>query len=300
MSNTEDCGLKPIRDVLINVNDHVISLFNSRTAQIVSGVPTGFTDLDYLTAGLHPGELIVISGGTSMGKTSFSLNIAEYVAMRAGMPIAIFSTELTAKQVSQRLISSYKNIPLKNLRNGQLKGDELQRMGEAITDIANSRNVFIDDSASFSVSEVCDRARELNRTVKQLGLIVIDNIHMLKCEEKAESRAVELSNITTDLKALAKELSCPIISTAHINRNVDDRFDKRPIIGDIRDSCTIEQTADVVIFLYRDVIHFEEIKGTDDERNAEAIIRKQRNGQTGTIDLTFFGEYCHFKNRARN
>ena len=298
-AQTASEGLKPVKNALIAVNDQVTKLFNSKSANIVTGVPTGFTDLDHLTKGMHPGELIVVAGRPAMGKTTFAMNIAEHVALRAGMPVAIFSMEMPAEQLAMRLISSYKRIPLGNLRDGQLKGDELQRMGEAVTDIANSKNVFIDDSAGLRISDVRSRARRLSREVKQLGLIVVDYIQLMSGEGKSDNRASEISDISRGLKLLAKELGCPIIGLSQLNRSVDSRPDKRPVMSDLRESGAIEQDADVIIFLYRDVVYNEEIKGTDEERNAEAIVRKQRNGPIGTIDLTFFGEYTHFKNRAR-
>lgn len=292
-------GLKPVKNALIAVSDQVTKLYNSNSRDVVTGVPTGFTDLDRLTKGMHPGELIVVAGRPAMGKTTFAMNIAEHVALRAGMPIAVFSMEMPAEQLAMRLISSYKRIPLSNLRDGQLKGDDLQRMGEAVTEIANNKNIFIDDSAGLRISDVRSRARRLSREVKQLGLIVVDYIQLMGGEGKSDNRATEISEISRGLKLLAKELGCPIIGLSQLNRSVDARPDKRPVMSDLRESGAIEQDADVIIFLYRDVVYNEELKGTDDERNAEAIVRKQRNGPIGTIDLTFFGEYTQFKNRAR-
>ena len=292
-------GLKPVKNALVAVSDQVTKLFNSHSRDVVTGVPTGFTDLDRLTKGMHPGELIVVAGRPAMGKTTFAMNIAEHVALRAGMPIAVFSMEMPAEQLAMRLISSFKRIPLSNLRDGQLKSDELQRMGEAVTEIANNKNIFIDDSAGLRISDVRSRARRLSREVKQLGLIVVDYIQLMSGEGKSDNRATEISDISRGLKLLAKELGCPIIGLSQLNRSVDSRPDKRPVMSDLRESGAIEQDADVIIFLYRDVVYNEELKGTDEERNAEAIVRKQRNGPIGTIELTFFGEYTQFKNRAR-
>lgn len=234
-----------------------------------------------------------------MGKTTFAMNIAEYVALRAEMPVAIFSMEMPAEQLAMRLISSYQRIRLEHLRNGRLEGDEFQKMGAAVTDIANSHNIFIDDSSGLTITDVRSRARRLSREVKQLGLIVVDYIQLMSGDGRGENRAQEISDISRGLKLLAKELNCPIIGLSQLNRSLEQRPDKRPMMSDLRESGSIEQDADVIIFLYRDVVYNQDLKDTDQERDAEAIIRKQRNGPTGTVELTFFGEYTQFKNRAR-
>ena len=227
------------------------------------------------------------------------MNIAEFVAMRAGMPVAIFSMEMPAEQLAMRLISSYQRVKLEHLRSGRLEGDDAQRMSAAVTDIANSKNFFVDDSSGLTISAVRSRARRLSREVKRLGLIVIDYLQLMSGEGRGDNRALEISEISRGLKLLAKELNCPIIALSQLNRDLERRPDKRPMMSDLRESGSIEQDADVIIFLYRDVVYNEQLKDTDQERDAEAIVRKQRNGPTGTIDLTFFGEFTQFKNRAR-
>ena len=289
-------GLKPVKGALAAVSEQITKLYNSKSQNPVTGVPTGFIDLDRLTKGMHPGELIVVAGRPAMGKTTFAMNIAEYVAMRAEMPVAIFSMEMPAEQLAMRLISSYQRIRLEHLRNGRLEGDEFQKMGAAVTDIANSHNIFIDDSSGLTITDVRSRARRLSREVKQLGLIVVDYIQLMSGDGRGENRAQEISG---GLKLLAKELNCPIIGLSQLNRSLEQRPDKRPMMSDLRESGSIEQDADVIIFLYRDVVYNQDLKDTDQERDAEAIIRKQRNGPTGTVELTFFGEYTQFKNRAR-
>ena len=292
-------GLKPAKTALMNVSEQVQKLYNSKSQNAVTGVPTGFVDLDRLTKGFHPGELIIVAGRPAMGKTTFAMNIAEFVAMQAGMPVAVFSMEMPAEQLAMRLISSYQRIKLEHLRNGRLEGDEFQKMSRAVTDIANSHNVFIDDSSGLTITDVRSRARRLTREVKQLGLIVIDYLQLMGGTGRSENRAQEISEISRGLKLLAKELNCPIIGLSQLNRSLESRPDKRPMMSDLRESGSIEQDADVIIFLYRDVVYNEDLKGTDQERDAEAIIRKQRNGPTGTVELVFFGEYTQFKNRAR-
>ncbi len=292
-------GLKPVKGALAAVSEQITKLYNSKSQNPVTGVPTGFIDLDRLTKGMHPGELIVVAGRPAMGKTTFAMNIAEYVAMRAEMPVAIFSMEMPAEQLAMRLISSYQRIRLEHLRNGRLDGDEFQKMGAAVTDIANSHNIFIDDSSGLTITDVRSRARRLSREVKQLGLIVVDYIQLMSGDGRGENRAQEISDISRGLKLLAKELNCPIIGLSQLNRSLEQRPDKRPMMSDLRESGSIEQDADVIIFLYRDVVYNQDLKDTDQERDAEAIIRKQRNGPTGTVELTFFGEYTQFKNRAR-
>lgn len=292
-------GLKPVKGALAAVSEQITKLYNSKSQNPVTGVPTGFIDLDRLTKGMHPGELIVVAGRPAMGKTTFAMNIAEYVALRAEMPVAIFSMEMPAEQLAMRLISSYQRIRLEHLRNGRLEGDEFQKMGAAVADISNSHNIFIDDSSGLTITDVRSRARRLSREVKQLGLIVVDYIQLMSGDGRGENRAQEISDISRGLKLLAKELNCPIIGLSQLNRSLEQRPDKRPMMSDLRESGSIEQDADVIIFLYRDVVYNQDLKDTDQERDAEAIIRKQRNGPTGTVELTFFGEFTQFKNRAR-
>ncbi len=292
-------GLKPIKGPLTEVSEQITKLYNSKSQNPITGIPTGFIDLDRLTKGMHPGELIIVAGRPAMGKTTFAMNIAEYVAMRAEMPVAIFSMEMPAEQLAMRLISSYQRIRLEHLRNGRLEGDEFQKMSAAVADIANSKNIFIDDSSGLTISDLRSRARRLSREVKQLGLIVVDYIQLMSGDGRGENRAQEISEMSRGLKLLAKELNCPIIGLSQLNRSLEQRPDKRPMMSDLRESGSIEQDADVIIFLYRDVVYNQDLKDTDQERDAEAIVRKQRNGPTGTVELTFFGEYTQFKNRAR-
>lgn len=292
-------GLKPISKSLAAVTEQVTKLYNSKSNNLVTGVPTGFADLDRLTKGMHEGELIIVAGRPAMGKTTFAMNIAEFVALKAEMPVAIFSMEMPAEQLAMRLISSYKRIRLENLRNGRLQGDEFQLMSAAAADIANSHNLFIDDSSGLRISDIRSRARRLSREVKQLGLIVVDYLQLMSGDGRSENRQQEISEISRGLKLLAKELKCPIIGLSQLNRSLENRPDKRPLMSDLRESGSIEQDADVIIFLYRDIVYNPNLKDTDNERDAEAIIRKQRNGPTGTVELTFFGEFTQFKNRAR-
>ena len=292
-------GLKPVKISLMEVSEQVTKLYNSKNPSLVTGIPTGFIDLDRLTKGLHPGELIVVAGRPAMGKTTFAMNIAEFVAMQATMPVAIFSMEMPAEQLAMRLISSFKRIRLEHLRNGRLEGDEFQKMSAAVTELSNSKNIFIDDSSGLTISDLRSRARRLSREVKQLGLIVVDYIQLMSGDGRGENRAQVISDISRGLKLLAKELHCPIIGLSQLNRSLEQRPDKRPMMSDLRESGSIEQDADVIIFLYRDVVYNQDLRDTDQERDAEAIVRKQRNGPTGTVELTFFGEYTQFKNRAR-
>lgn len=294
-----DAGLRPLGDSLVKVSDQVTKLYKAKSKQLVTGTPTGFADLDAYTKGMHEGELIVVAGRPSMGKTTFALNIAEHVAMRAGLPVAVFSLEMPADQLAMRLISSLKRIPLTNLRDGRLQAEEFQRMGEAVRELADSHNLFIDDSAN-RVSEIRSRCRRLAREVKQLGLVVVDYLQLISAESKSDNRAMEISEISRSLKLLAKELGCPVIALSQLNRDVDKRTDRRPVMSDLRESGAIEQDADVIIFLYREVVYDETLKNTDAERDAEAILRKQRNGPIGSVNLTFFGEYTHFKSRAHD
>jgi replicative DNA helicase len=261
----------------------------------VTGLPTGFIDLDEMTAGLQPSDLIIVAARPSMGKTAFAVNMAETVAMRAKKAVAIFSMEMSASQLAFRLISSLGRINQQHLRTGDLAEEEWPRVTNAITLLSEAK-IFIDDTPALSPGELRARARRLKRE-HDLGLIVIDYLQLMQVPGTKENRATEISEISRSLKALAKELNIPVIALSQLNRSLEQRTDKRPMMADLRESGAIEQDADVIIFIYRDEYYNPE---SGEKGVAEIIIGKQRNGPTGMVKLAFLGQYTKFENLASN
>lgn len=288
-------ALKSYKKTLELVVDELIQSRNNKVS--LMGLPTGFTDIDRLIGGFEPGELIVVGARPSMGKTAFALNIAEYVAFYAEMPVVFFSLEMTSKQIVTRLLGSHQRIHLDHLKRGTLNQEEWSKVASGVTFINNS-SFYIDNSPYLTLSMLRDRAISLVSEVKQIGLIIVDPIQLMTPEKEFENRYQEMAAVSRGLKLLAKELNCPVVAVSQLNRFLEQRPDKRPMLWDLRDSGTLEDDADIVIFLYRDICYNPELIGTDQERDAEAIIRKQRNGITGTVNLTFFKEYAQFRSRA--
>jgi replicative DNA helicase len=259
----------------------------------VTGLATGFADLDELTAGLQPSDLIIVAARPSMGKTALAVNFAEHAAMRSKKAVAIFSMEMSASQLAFRLISSLGRINQQHLRTGDIQEEEWPRVTSAITMLSDAK-IFIDDTPALSPAELRARARRLKRE-HDLGLIVIDYLQLMAVPGNKENRATEISEISRGLKALAKELNIPVIALSQLNRSLEQRTDKRPVMADLRESGAIEQDADVILFIYRDEYYNPE---SSDKGLAEIIIGKQRNGPTGTIKLTFLGQYTKFENFA--
>ncbi|KGI77616.1 replicative DNA helicase [Oleiagrimonas soli] len=258
----------------------------------LTGLPTGFTDLDDRTAGLQPSDLIIVAARPSMGKTAFSVNIAESAAIRSKKPVVIFSMEMSASQLAFRLISSVGRIHQQNLRTGDLAEEDWPRVTSAITMLSDAK-IFIDDTPALSPVELRSRSRRLQREHGSLGLIVIDYLQLMQVPGNKENRATEISEISRGLKALAKELNVPVIALSQLNRSLEQRSDKRPMMSDLRESGAIEQDADVILFIYRDEYYNPE---SPDKGKAEIIIGKQRNGPTGTVKLTFLGQFTKFEN----
>ncbi|MBL8297304.1 MAG: replicative DNA helicase [Rhodanobacteraceae bacterium] len=259
----------------------------------VTGIPTGFTDLDEMTAGLQPSDLIIVAARPAMGKTAFSLNMAEYAAMKTKRAVAVFSMEMSASQLAFRLISSVGRINQQHLRNGDIQEEEWPRVTSAITLLSEAK-IFIDDTPALSPGELRARCRRLKRE-HDLGLIVIDYLQLMQVPGNKENRATEISEISRSLKALAKELNVPVIALSQLNRSLEQRQDKRPVMADLRESGAIEQDADVIMFIYRDDYYNQD---SPDKGLAEIIIGKQRSGPTGSIKLTFLGQYTKFENYA--
>jgi replicative DNA helicase len=281
--------------LVVELIDRVTEL-HENGAEEVTGVRTGFYDLDRYTAGLQKGDLIVLAARPSMGKTAFALNIAEHVAVREELPVLVFSMEMGASQLAVRMVGSLGRIDQQHLRTGALKDDEWTRLTEAVDQLGKV-SLIIDETPALNPAELRARARRMARQFGgTLGLIVIDYLQLMSGSGGSdENRATELGEISRGLKALAKELQCPVMALSQLNRSVETRNDKRPLMSDLRESGAIEQDADVIMFIYRDDYYNKESK---EPGVAEIIIGKQRNGPVGTLRLTFMKPLTRFDNLA--
>ena len=265
------------------------------SAGTVTGLPTGFHDFDEMTAGLQPSDLIVLAARPAMGKTTLALNMAEYAALKSKKAVVIFSMEMSASQLAFRLISSIGRINAGRLKTGQLEDEDWSRVTMAMKMLSESK-IFIDDEPALSPAKLLSKARRLKRE-HDLGLVVVDYLQLMQVPGNSENRATEISEISRSLKALAKELNLPVIALSQLNRGLESRTDKRPVMSDLRESGAIEQDADIILFIYRDEYYN---KDSNDKGLAEVLISKHRNGATGTVKLKFFGEYTRFDNLARD
>ncbi len=281
----------PIKTVLEEVMDR-IDLLCQRDDPI-TGVATGFTDLDEKLSGLQPSDLIIVAGRPSMGKTAFAMNVVEQAAIKGRLPVAVFSMEMPAEQLTMRMLSSLGRIDQHKLRTGRLDDDDWPRLTSALT-ILNETEIHIDDSSALNPAEIRARCRRLKRE-KGLGLVVVDYLQLMQVPGTRENRATEISEISRGLKGLAKELKVPVVALSQLNRSLESRTNKRPMMSDLRESGAIEQDADVILFIYRDEVYNEDSK---DKGKAEIIIGKQRNGPIGHVDLTFRHQYTRFENYA--
>ena len=288
-------GFQSMDQLVVQLIDRVNELAENG-AEEVTGVRTGFYELDRMTAGLQAGDLIVLAARPSMGKTAFALNIAENVAVNEGLPAVVFSMEMGASQLALRMVGSLGRIDQQHLRTGALRDDEWGRLTEAVDKLAKA-SVFIDETPALNPAELRARARRQSRQCGQLGLIVIDYLQLMSGSSASsdENRATVIGEISRGLKALAKELKCPVIALSQLNRSVETRTDKRPMMSDLRESGAIEQDADVIMFIYRDEYHNKDSK---EPGVAEIIIGKQRNGPVGTVKLTFLKPLTKFDNLA--
>lgn len=285
-------GFRSMSTLVREVSQRVIELYESRNSGDVTGVSTGYRNLDNVTAGLQRGDLIIVAGRPSMGKTSLALNIAENVGIDQGLPVAVFSMEMGAEQLANRLISSVGRIDAQKLRKGQLDDDDWDNFTAAMHRLED-KPIYIDDTPGLSISELSSRTRRLVNQAGPLGLIVVDYLQLMSGGGKPnDNRSQELSEISRGLKALAKEQSVPVIALSQLNRGVDSRSDRRPVMSDLRESGAIEQDADVIMFIYRDVVYNKE---TPEKNLAEIIIAKQRNGPIGTLRMTFLGGNTRFE-----
>ena len=282
-------GFQDIKDLLTKTVEQIDYLF--QTEGTVTGIPTGFDKFDESTTGLHPGELVIVAGRPSMGKTTFAMNIAENAAIGSKTPVAVFSMEMPGEQLAMRMISSLGRIDQHHIRTGQLTDEDWPRITSAVHMLSEA-NLFIDDTPAMSPGEIRARARRMKRK-HGLGLIVIDYLQLMQVPGGSENRATEISEISRGLKALAKELGVPVIALSQLNRSLEQRTDKRPIMSDLRESGAIEQDADLIVFIYRDEVYNDD---SPEKGMAEIIIAKQRNGPIGKSVLTFLGKYTKFEN----
>ena len=288
-------GFQSLDTLVVDLLDRVQEMADN--PMDVTGVPTGFVDLDRMTSGLQAGDMVVLAARPSMGKTSFAVNIAEHVVLNEGLPVAIFSMEMGAAQLAVRIVGSIGRVNQGNLRTGKLSDDEWPRLTEAIERL-RTVSLHIDETPGLSPTELRANARRLARTCGKLGLIVVDYLQLMSGSGSAASsdnRATELGEISRGLKMLAKELQCPVIALSQLNRSVEQRTDKRPMMSDLRESGAIEQDADIIMFIYRDDYYNKDSK---EPNIAEVIIGKQRNGPTGTVKLFFQKNQTRFENLA--
>lgn len=290
-------GFQHLPTVLGKVIKQIDELAHRNDPSDVTGVSCGFKDLDAKTSGFQRGDLIIVAGRPSMGKTAFSLNIAENVALNSGLPVAVFSMEMAASQLVARMLASVSGIDAQRLRNGRLQTDDWDKLGRGLSKLENAP-IFIDETPGLSINTLRANARRQARISGEFGLIVVDYLQLMSANSngrQSENRATEISEISRGLKSLAKELNCPVVALSQLNRSLEQRPNKRPVMSDLRESGAIEQDADVILFIYRDEVYD---PNTMEKGIANIIIGKQRNGPTDTIMLTFRKELTRFENHA--
>ncbi len=295
LQNTGDNkDFTPIKEIVLNSLDSIEEA--ARNHGVVTGIPTGFIDLDYKLTGLHPSELILIAARPAMGKTAFVLNIAQHVAFKNDYSVAIFSLEMSKEQLVTRLMAMESMVDSQLIRTGNLKDDEWEKIMEGASIIGNS-NLIIDDTPGITITELRSKCRRYKQT-KGLDLIIIDYLQLMagNANKRSESRQQEISEISRSLKVLARELGVPVIALSQLSRAVEARQDHKPMLSDLRESGAIEQDADVVMFLYRDEYYNPD---TEKKNIAEVIVAKQRNGSTGSIELVWLGQYTKFANKEK-
>jgi replicative DNA helicase len=286
-------GFIPIRDVLMDVFERVEFLYSHKGGS--TGIPSGFVDLDKMTSGFQRSDLIIVAARPSVGKTAFALNIAQNVGVRAKETVAIFSLEMGAGQLVQRMICAEANVDATRMRTGYLEGDDWEKLTMAIGALSEA-NIYIDDSPSITVAEIRAKCRRLKQE-KGLGMILIDYLQLIHGRGKGDNRQQEVSEISRTLKQIARELNVPVIALSQLSRGVEQRQDKRPMMSDLRESGSIEQDADIVAFLYRDDYYDKE---SEKKNIIEIILAKQRNGPVGTVELAFLKNYNKFVNMDRS
>lgn len=292
VQNRNTTDFVPVQEVVISAVESIERAAKSNGS--ITGIATGFYDLDYKMAGLQPSNLILVAARPSMGKTAFVLNIAEYVAVKSDISTAIFSLEMSAEDLVKRILAMNSKVDAQLLRNGNLKDDDWSRLFESVDAVGNSK-LIIDDTPGISVTELRSKCRKY-KMEHDLGLVIIDYLQLMSGSKRSESRQQEISDISRSLKALARELNVPVIALSQLSRAVEQRPDKRPMLSDLRESGAIEQDADVVMFIYRDDYYNHE---SEHAGEAEIIVGKQRNGPTGTVRLKWLPEFTKFGNLER-
>ncbi|AFQ47980.1 replicative DNA helicase [Burkholderia cepacia] len=287
-------GFLEIGPLLTQVVERIDTLYHTANPSDVTGTPTGFVDLDRMTSGMHGGELIIVAGRPSMGKTAFSMNIGEYVAVEYGLPVAVFSMEMPGTQLVMRMLGSIGRLDQHRMRTGRLTDEDWPKLTHAVQKMSEAQ-LFIDETGGLNPMELRSRARRLARQCGKLGLIIVDYLQLMSGSSQGENRATEISEISRSLKSLAKELDVPVIALSQLNRGLEQRPNKRPVMSDLRESGAIEQDADVILFIYRDEVYNPD---SPDKGTAEIIIGKQRNGPIGPVRLTFLGQFTKFDNFA--
>lgn len=285
-------GFVSIQPLLTRAISRLEILFKQKGA--ITGIATGFKDFDNMTSGLQKGELVIIAGRPSMGKTTLAMNIAEKVAISGRLPVAVFSMEMPGEQIVLRLLSTIGSIDHQRIRTGQLQEGDWPRIAQAVSMLSETQ-LFIDDTPALTPMEIRAKARRLKREQGGLGLIVVDYLQLMQSTGRADNRVAVISEISRSLKSLARELDLPVIALSQLNRNLENRPNKRPLMSDLRESGSIEQDADLIVFIYRDEVYHE---NSPDKGIAEIIIGKQRNGPVGTIKLTFSGACTQFKDHT--
>ena len=286
-------GFEAVSALLTRAVERVEEMY--RSGEAITGIATGFGKFDEKTSGLQKSDLIIIAGRPSMGKTSFAMNLAETAALNGGHSVAVFSMEMPGEQLALRMMSSLGRIDSHNLRTGKLDDQDWPRLVSSVNMLSKAK-LFIDDTAALTPTDLRARTRRLKRE-HGLDLVIVDYLQLMQVSGSKENRATEISEISRSLKALAKELEVPVVALSQLNRSVEQRPDKRPIMSDLRESGSIEQDADVILFIYRDEVYNED---TADKGIAELLIRKQRNGPIGTVRLAFLGQYTRFENLAHD
>jgi replicative DNA helicase len=283
-------GFVPIKDVLVDTFSKLEELYNNKGN--ITGIPTGFTDLDFKTSGLHNSDLILIAARPAMGKTAFALNLAQNAAVHSHVPVAVFSLEMSREQLVNRMLCSEAMVDSNKMKTGKLEDNDWQKVAKALGPLSDAP-IYIDDTPGISITEIRAKCRRL-KLEHNLGLVIIDYLQLMQgSRSKSENRQQEISEISRSLKILAKEINVPVITLSQLSRAPEARTDHRPILSDLRESGAIEQDADIVMFLYRDDYYNPE---TEKKNIAEVIIAKHRNGSTGTIDLVWLGQYTKFAN----
>lgn len=290
-----DGGPENIKSILVRTVEKIDALYHNGDA--LTGLATGLTDLDEMTSGLQPSDLVIVAGRPSMGKTTLVMNMAEHAAIKSGKPVVVFSMEMPSDSLAMRMMSSLGRIDQHKIRTGKLDDDDWPRVTSAVHMLSEAA-LFIDDTPALSPAEMRARSRRIAKEHGSVGLIVVDYLQLMKVPGfNAENRTAEISEISRSLKSLAKELQAPVIALSQLNRSLEQRADKRPVMSDLRESGAIEQDADLICFIYRDEVYNED---SPDKGTAEIIIAKQRNGPIGKVRVAFIGKYTRFEDLAFN